>query len=147
MARFPLQLVLELTQKRYEEAERELQKANAKVEEELQRQQMVEQYRGEYQQRLLAAQQGGLSVAQWRDFQRFIAKLDIALQDQQDAVARAREFAASRRALWEEARIKLKAFEVLEAKHRESEARREARQEQKQSDEFAQKQQHKPESG
>lgn len=139
MAKFPLQTLLEVTQKRYDDAERRFQQANALVDTERQKLQVIENYRQEYQQKLLAAQQSGLGVTQWKDFQVFIAKLDAAIEQQQQAVDRAIQFVHSARQQWEEQRKKLKGFETLSERHDKTEQLKESRREQKQSDEFASK--------
>lgn len=139
MAKFPLQTLLDLTTQRFGEAERRLQQANALLQTEQQKQEVLENYRQEYEQKLLAAQQNGLSVTQWRDFQHFISKLDSAIEQQKNSVQHAFDFAHSARQQWEEQRKKLKGFELLAQQHHKQEERRENRREQKQSDEFAAK--------
>lgn len=139
MAQFPLQTLLDLTQQRFSDAERRLQQANALLQAEQQKLNVLQTYRREYEQKLLNAQQGGLSVTQWRDFQLFISKLDTAIDQQQTSVQHATDFAHSAREQWDEQRKKLKGFETLADQHRRAEDLRESRREQKQSDEFAAK--------
>lgn len=139
MARFPLQTLLDITRQRFEDAERRLQQANALLQAEQQKLDMLHSYRREYEHKLLTAQQNGLSVTQWRDFQQFIAKLDTAIGQQQTSVQHASDFAASARAQWEEQRKKIKGFELLAEQHQQRENQRENKREQKQSDEFAAK--------
>lgn len=139
MARFPLQTLLEITQQRFAEAERRLQQANAMLQQEQQKLDMLHDYRHEYEQKLLTAQRNGLPVTQWRDFQHFIGKLDTAIEQQQNSVQHARDFADSARAQWEEQRKKIKGFELLAEQHQQREQQREQKAEQKQSDEFAAK--------
>lgn len=139
MAAFPLQILLEVTQKKYDDAERKLQQANALLQAEKDKLQLIIRYRKEYEQKLLSAQQAGLSVTQWRDFQLFIGKLDEAITQQEQTVQRTQEFVISAHKQWEEQRKKLKGFEMLAEQHQKKEAAKENKREQKQADEFASK--------
>ena len=147
MSRFPLHVLLDLSRNRFDEAERRLQQSIAQRDSELQKQAMLENYRNEYQQRLLHAQRKGLSVGLWRDFQSFIGKLDSAFEQQQQAIGRAEELVEAARAHWEETRKKVKAFELLEHRHVVQEEKKEAVREQKLNDEFAAKQHHSKNHG
>lgn len=139
MAAFKLQTVLDVTQKRFDDAERKLQQANALLRAETEKLQLIINYRKEYEQKLLAAQKSGLSVTQWRDFQVFIGKLDVAIEQQQQTIIRTQAFVHSAQLQWEEQRKKLKGFELLAEQHRQQEVQKENRREQKQSDEFSAK--------
>lgn len=139
MAAFKLQTLLDVTQKRFDDAERKLQQANALLRAETEKLQLIVNYRKEYEQKLLAAQKSGLSVTQWRDFQVFISKLDVAIEQQEQTIIRTQAFVHSAQLLWEEQRKKLKGFELLAEQHRQQELHKENRREQKQSDEFSAK--------
>lgn len=139
MSKFPLQTLLDITAQRFADAERRLQQANAQLQTEQQKQDLLETYRREYEQKLLTAQQSGLSVTQWRDFQQFISKLDTAIEQQKSSVRNAADFVHSAQQQWEEQRKKIKGFELLAQQHHKQEEKKENRREQKQSDEFAAK--------
>ncbi len=99
--------------------------------------QQLDGYIGEYRRQRVVKAAGGLSAAQWDDYQQFLERLSDALKLQQNEVSE-REIEVERlRARWLDERQRLKAFETL---HQQEQARallRQAKIEQKLSDELA----------
>lgn len=134
---FPLQTVLELMQSRTDEAARELGRRLAAEHDARKQLQLLEDYRNEYARRFQAASQQGLSPVQWSNYRDFLTRLDEAITQQTDVVARSADHTAAGQDAFIEQRGRLKAFDTLAQRHEFVERRRTARQEQKQTDEGA----------
>ncbi len=134
---FALQTVLELMQRRADDATQQLarlisaeQDAKAKLD-------LLCQYRTEYAQRFQSSAQSGMSPLQWKNFQDFLAKLDEAIAQQQQVVHQSRNRTTAGQAHWQAQRIRLKAIDTLSTRHYRAEDARENKREQKLVDEFA----------
>ncbi|MEW5893301.1 MAG: flagellar export protein FliJ [Pseudomonadota bacterium] len=137
MARFSLQPLLEHTQHRMEAAERLLRMLKRKQDEARRQLEQLHQFQGEYQTRLKQATASGMSIQQLREYQGFLAKLQGAIQHQQQEVRLAEQRWAAAHKQWLEQRQKVKAYETLAARHQAQEIRRQEKREQKLSDERA----------
>jgi flagellar FliJ protein len=138
MARpFPLQTVLELMQDRADEATRNLARLIASEKDAKTKLELLLGYRDEYAGRFRAVAQNGLSQLEWRNFQHFIGRIDEAIEQQRETVARKERNTATGQLQWKEQRKKLKAFDTLSARHFASENARETKRDQKLQDEFA----------
>ncbi|WP_374336006.1 flagellar export protein FliJ [Leeia sp.] len=137
MAEFPFLRLLELAREQREEAARGLQASQARVQAAEQQLATLQQYRQDYQQRLGGQQQQGMAVTQWRDYLLFLGKLDTAIAQQQQECERCEQLRDAAREQWLEREQKVQAFEALQQRHDQAELRKEARREQKQTDEFA----------
>ncbi len=136
-ARFHLQPLLDLAQTRTHEAARKLGELVAAERDLEQKLRMLEEYRQEYNERFVQAARDGLSPDAWRNYSAFINKLDDAIGMQRKIVEQSRAKTVEGQQAWLAQRTKLKAFDTLSQRHQQVLNRREARQEQKQSDEHA----------
>lgn len=94
-------------------------------------------YLEEYRQRLQQATQAGFSIAQWRDYQAFIAKLESAIRAQSDEVERCRGRWEIGQLEWQAREREVKAYLTLQTRHEAVERKLEERQDQRVQDEFA----------
>lgn len=141
MARkFPLQTLLDLAQDHADAAAKNLQTLKVRWHEAEEKLGQLLAYRESYRERLRESAAGGTSATALRDFQLFMAKLDTAIKLQHDEVARCQARWSAGQQEWLRQRGKLKAYDTLSARHKRSEEKREGRIEQKELDEFANKQ-------
>lgn len=134
---FRLKALVGLAEDRSEEAARALarlkqvwQLAETKLEQ-------LKGYLEEYRQRLQQQTQSGFSIAQWRDYQAFIAKLENAIKLQTEEVERCRLRWELGQREWQEREREVKAYQTLQTRHEEAERKQEERQDQRLQDEFA----------
>lgn len=138
MARpFPLKTLLQLARDNSEEAGRKLGKLKAKWQEAEEKHQQLFSFREEYRNRLHLNTQQGMQMSAWREFQSFMQKLDKAIEMQGDEVAKCKLRWEAGQREWMEEQRKLKAYDTLEQRHQSKENQREAKVEQKETDEFA----------
>lgn len=91
----------------------------------------------EYRQRLQQHTETGFSISQWRDYQAFIAKLEVAIKAQMEEVARCRTRWEQGQAEWQARERELKAYNTLRQRHEIAERKSEERLDQRLQDEFA----------
>lgn len=138
--RFPLQTLLDLANSRMDDAARKLGELIASehaVEEKLA---LLVDYRKEYQARFVEAARNGIGPDAWRNFSAFLGKLDDAIAQQQRLVSDSRQRTEQGQQAWVDQRNKVKAFDTLSHRHQSVQARKEAKQEQRLTDEHAAKQ-------
>jgi flagellar protein FliJ len=135
--RFPLQTLLDLAQTHSDDAGRELQLLKVKWQEAEHKLSQLADYREEYRKRLLQNTQRGMQMAAWREFQLFMNKLDQAIALQSDEVAKCKQHWEEGRREWLDRQRQLKAYDTLSQRHVAGEAKREAKNEQNEQDEFA----------
>ncbi len=133
---FPLLKIQELMQEREEEAKEWLAKLIAAEQDAKNKLQMLEEYRLEYAERFNVAAQNGMTQMAWQNFQNFLDKIDDAIRSQRKNVAQFERNTAQGQQKWQEARRKVKAFDTLSDRHLARENAKEARQAQKEQDEF-----------
>jgi flagellar protein FliJ len=114
------------------EAQKRLADAEARLNE-------LQTYHGEYLKAFRQRAEDGTSVNSLRDFQAFLARLELAVSQQEKLVSTAREQSASHRRNWQGAARQVKAVESVVDRWRSVEARDGERREQKESDERAQR--------
>ncbi len=114
------------------EGQRRLAEAEAKLAE-------LRTYHGEYLQAYRRQVEDGISVGRLRDFQSFLARLQLALVQQEKVVAMAREQVEGQRSKWQGAARQVKAVGSVVARWQSAEAQAGERREQKESDERAQR--------
>lgn len=114
------------------EAQRRLADAEAKLNE-------LKTYHGEYQKAFRQRAEDGTRVNSLRDFQAFLARLELAVSQQEKLVATAREQTAHQRRNWQGAARQVKAVETVVDRWRNEEARAGDRRDQKETDERAQR--------
>jgi flagellar FliJ protein len=134
---FSLQPLLDLMRDRADEATRQLGQLIAAEQDARSRLALLTQYREEYVQRFRDAQTGGLTLQAWRNYQDFIDKIDVAITQQSALVETSAQETATGQAHWKTQNRKLKAIDTLALRHQKSLLEKDARQEQKQLDEFA----------
>lgn len=94
-------------------------------------------FRADYLNRSPTATVGGFSADRLHDWQRFMTRLDEALAMQREDVERRRQLEALRLQQLSDGQRRLMAFEALAARQAAERDRRQARQAQRDSDEFA----------
>ncbi len=134
---FPLQILLDLAQDHCDAAAAQLGVVNGHDRDMQQRLQLLLAYRSEYTARLANVAQTGMHSVGWRNFHEFIAKIDSAIEQQRELVARARQQVESGQRHWHAQQRRLKSFDTLSQRHYVAERRSESRLEQKEQDEFA----------
>lgn len=134
---FALQTVLELMQRRTDDATQQLARLIAAERDANSKLDLLCQYRAEYAQRFNDTAQLGMSPLQWRNFQDFLARLDEAIAQQQQAVTQSKTRTLAGQEHWQAQRVRLKAIDTLAVRHNKNEEVRENRREQKLVDEFA----------
>jgi flagellar FliJ protein len=135
--RFPLQSILDLSQLRLDQSTRKLGELIASEQQASERLQLLIQYRDEYHGRFLAAARDGLSPEEWRNYQHFLEKLDTAIGQATEMMARSKENTSAGQKDWLNKRGRVKAFDTLAQRHQAQVHYAEARQEQKAVDERA----------
>jgi len=134
---FPLKTLLELAQVNSDMAAAQLCAINGRDREMEQRLQLLLDYRSEYTAHLAEAAKAGMNSIDWRNFRHFIDKIDAAIVQQRDAVAQSKHRVKAGQHHWHAQQRQLKSYDTLFQRHRTTEVKREARQEQKEQDEFA----------
>ena len=137
---FPLQTLLDLANSRMDDAARKLGELIASehaVEDKLK---LLQAYRKEYQDRFVETARNGIGPDAWRNFSAFLGKLDDAIAQQQLIVSDSRQRTVQGQQDWVDQRNKVKAFDTLSHRHQSVQARKEAKQEQRLTDEHAAKQ-------
>ena len=94
-------------------------------------------YREEYRLKLHESVTTGIDSAGWRNFQLFLAKLEAGIEAARAQAQSARDAARRAQNQWEEQQRRLKAYGVLAERHERAEATRDARREQRESDDRA----------
>jgi len=134
---FPLQSLLDLAQTDSDAAAAKLGVLNGHEREMEQRLQLLLDYRSEYTAHLARAAKTGMNSVDWRNFRGFIDKIDTAIVQQRELVAAAKRELTTGQHHWHTQQRRLKSFDTLSVRHRSQERKSEARQEQKEQDEFA----------
>ena len=98
---------------------------------------LLEQYRAEYQERLLQAKQRGLDALALRNFHDFLERLERALAEQQAAVMQAKRGVERGREEWRTHDQRSRAYDTLAQRFDSAAQRRAATAEQKQQDDHA----------
>ena len=91
-------------------------------------------YREEYQLKFQESMMTGIDIVGWRNFQLFLSKLDAGIEAARAQADRARSAAQRAQQEWQDQQRRLKAYGVLAERHERAEATRDARREQRESD-------------
>jgi len=137
MARFSLQPLLDLMRERTDEATRKLGLLIAAEQSARGQLQLLTQYREEYLASFRAAQDAGLTLQSWRNYQEFLTQLDEAIRQQTMQVAASAENTARGQKHWKEQNTRMKAIDTLSVRHQRAEEKKFLKQEQKQHDEIS----------
>ncbi|HEY8538095.1 MAG TPA: flagellar export protein FliJ [Steroidobacteraceae bacterium] len=132
----PVQHVVDNAERRLAQSvasiERRLAEADGKLIE-------LMRYRSEYEQQFAARASGGIGVAELRDYQAFLARLNEAIRQQQAVVYRIRAERDAERARWQAAAQRAEAVGNLVERWQVEERRVADRREQREIDERAQR--------
>lgn len=134
---FSLQLLLELTQERTEEATRKLGQLIADESGCKERLKLLEGYRAEYLEKFRTAQASGLTPQAWQNYLGFISRLDEAVEQQRQIVLAAEQRTVKGQQEWVEENRQMKALDTLAHRHQTKEMQKENKAEQKMLDEFS----------
>lgn len=140
---FPLQPLIDLAQERSRSAAQALAKLKHGWQEAENKLLQLQTYLREYQNRLHLQTQSGLSVQQWRDYQAFMHKLELAIQAQLQEVERCRRMWDAGQVEWQACEREVKAYQTLRDRHDETERKQDAKLEQRLQDEFARNLEHR----
>jgi flagellar FliJ protein len=94
-------------------------------------------YRDEYHARFTASAQEGTTAQTLRNFQAFVDTLDNAITQQRNLLVSANRRLEAAKPEWRAKKQKLGSYEVLAARGEAAEAKKEARNDQRSSDEYA----------
>ena len=134
-----LTLLIERSRENYEASTRALGMATTQRERQAQKLGTLEEYRSEYRGRMDRHAESGLAMPELLNYRRFVAQLDQAVEQQQQAVRRADQGVAAARLRWQEAHRELKSYEVLLDRRTSAAERVANRREQRESDAYAQR--------
>lgn len=101
---------------------------------------MLLQYRDDYCDRFRLGLSAGISATAYRNFQLFLDKLDTAIDGQQRIVLDAKTRINTERSAWQVCEHKRVSYDTLAVRAERENQRREGRREQKQMDEYANRQ-------
>lgn len=132
-----LDTLIDLSRRARDEAAGTAASARQAVRKEQEMMQTLHQYRQEYAQSSPQRAQQVIEIANLERHRRFVERLDLAVQDQQQRQGRAMEVKAQTERVLNEAERRMKAFETLQARQRLAAARKQARREQQMTDEQA----------
>lgn len=131
---FRLQTILDLSQTRMDESARALAALIASEHDQTRKLALLENYRKEYQDQFMSAARSGLTPGQWSNYAAFLTRIDDAIGHQQQQVAQSRDRAQIGQQEWLNTRTRVKAFETLSDRHQATLVKREARAEQRVTD-------------
>lgn len=132
-----LDTLIELATKQSDDAAKRLGKAVRAGDDAQQKLQLLRQYRDDYAARLRSSAATGLTASGYRNFQMFLDKLDDAIASQQRAVQDAQRRVNNERNAWQSSERKRMSYDTLATRAMNAQLLKQARREQKQTDEFA----------
>lgn len=132
-----LEQLIRLARSASDEAARALGTVQTREREEAGKLELLAAYRREYLARYEAASREGLDRRSLHNYREFMLKLEEAIHQQELHLAAQRRAVEKCRADWQSAHGKLKRFDTLDARRRESERHASRRREQRREDEHA----------
>lgn len=135
-----LETLIDLAQRASDAAAKRLGVALKAVSDAEEKKQMLIGYRDEYARRFEAAQQAGITPMAYRNFQAFMVKLDNAISGQQEVLRVAKLRSDEEKAAWQESERKRLSYTTLMDRAAQIKLKREAKLDQKQTDEHAARQ-------
>ncbi len=134
---FPIKTLIELAQEEIDAAAKKLGRAQRdRTDGENQLNTLIK-YRDDYYASFTQSAQAGMPAANWRNFQAFIDTLDGAIEQQRRVFAAANARVEAAKPEWRRQKQKLGSYEVLQARGEAAEAKKAARGEQRETDEYA----------
>ena len=137
MAVSKYQLLIRLATEKCDDAAQVMNYARQRMETARQRLQQLAQFLADYLHRRIAQGEQGMAAGPWVDYQKFIERLQEAIAVQRQEVDSSQHAYQQATDAWQAARKKLKALEKLQEQEDMRARLREAKREQKQTDEFA----------
>lgn len=134
---FSLRVVQERAQFREEEAGRVVGQAAARLAEARQKSETLRIYREQYVQRMMETGSSGVDAGSLRELLAFIARIDDALSQQDEEIARRDAHWQATVAQWNQRVLELRTYDTLEQRHLDRLAGVERRLEQRLTDEWA----------
>lgn len=134
-----LQPVQRLTQAREKDAARALGNSRQQLQQLQQQLAELERYREEYRKHYQQSGNAGFSAQKLQQLQLFLANIDQAIAQQQQAIANAEKLCEQQKASWFRARGKTQALDKVVERYQEDERQQQNRREQKENDEYAQR--------
>ncbi|MBI3284458.1 MAG: flagellar export protein FliJ [Burkholderiales bacterium] len=135
--RSPISTLIEIAEKDTDEAAKRLGKAIRSHEETEKKLSLLLQYRDDYAHRFQDGAAKGLSASQYTNFLSFIGKLDSAIEGQRQIVKDAEHKIKLAKTTWQESEKKRLSYDTLHNRAQHSLQRKEAKLDQKQTDEHA----------
>lgn len=134
---FPLQPLVHLAKQKNEAAIKNLGKLNKQQQSAQNKLAMLQQFRRDYQEKFQEAARNGMSPIDLRNFQDFIYRLDLAIEQQKNVAEHAALSVNTGLGELKAAQRKMQSFDTLAQRHIEVEKKREAKTEQKMQDEYS----------
>lgn len=131
--------IIRLAESREQQAATELGQAQNRLQEQVNRLQDLLNYQQEYRAQYEQTGRMGVSINTLNGYHSFLQKLDSAVEQQKQAVKSAQDLVLRRKQQWFASRDKLKIYNNVSDKYRVAESKQEEQQEQKDSDERAQR--------
>lgn len=132
-----LNLLIDVANEAVDDAAKAIQKAATERDKAKEQLEMLHAYRLDYAQRLQENTQGGVTASNYLNFRRFLNTLDDAISQQNSIVAQSESRLEAGRRQWYAEKRRLGAYEALDTRQRQQQALRDARREQRASDEIA----------
>lgn len=132
-----INMLIDLATKECDKAAQELGKSLRAAEETEKKLAILLQYRDEYNSRFQINQAEGLTIQDYRNFQFFLEKLDQAISGQQQIVLESKRRVEGSQKAWQSAEHKKMSYDTLAERKQKIVQRKEARRDQKETDEFA----------
>ncbi|MCF6354775.1 MAG: flagellar export protein FliJ [Candidatus Polarisedimenticolaceae bacterium] len=114
------------------DSQRYMQKQQARLDE-------LREYHDEYLERFNTASRNGISAAQLREYQAFLAKLDLAIKEQEGVVQASDKNQTEKKELWQQKHIRSKVLDNVMQRYQAEEQRAMEKREQKEADERSQR--------
>lgn len=133
----PLDTLIEIAVRETDEAAKRLGQAIREQEDAVNKLNLLSQYRDDYDDRLKQQAAHGVGIAQYANFMAFLAKLDSAVDGQQTVIQDAQRKVELAKLEWQKCEKKRLSYQTLDDRNKELQQKKEAKREQKQSDEFA----------
>lgn len=137
---FPLQTLLDLSQKRMDDATRRLGELLTSEQEATTRFELLQQYRDEYQNRFMDATKNGINRKEIDNYRTFLGRLDDAIAQARQIVDQTQWRTRQGQQDWIDKRGRVQAFDTLSQRHQTRQLRIEIRTEQKLLDEHVTRQ-------
>jgi flagellar protein FliJ len=135
--RSAITLLINLAQERSDTVLKKLALARKNTNEAQQRLRLLQDYRGDYEKRFGAAAAQGIVPDQLRNFHSFLAKLELAIQQQTAQAAQCASRVKAVEQEWQAEQRRMKSFTVLKDRMDSAAAARELKKLQNELDEFA----------